>query len=136
MAFPPKFTPHPKSAPGDFYAVKGECLACGVPHVVAPDLMGWTAEKFPHCYWTKQPQTQAELEQAIAVFAAQELGCHRYAGTEPAILARILPMDCDYPLPSPSVIEEDKPQSPSFALLDDRSGVLARVWRTITGRNG
>ncbi len=37
----PKFTAHPKSAPGDFYVEKGQCLACGVPQVVAPDLVGW-----------------------------------------------------------------------------------------------
>ena len=46
MACAPKFTPHPKSAPGDFYVVKGECLACGVPHVVAPDLVGGQARRF------------------------------------------------------------------------------------------
>ena len=40
--------PHPKSAPGDFYVVNGECLACGVPHVVAPDLVGWADEKGTH----------------------------------------------------------------------------------------
>lgn len=46
----PKFVPHPESARGDFYVVKGECLACGYPRVVAPDLIGWTSEKIPHCY--------------------------------------------------------------------------------------
>jgi len=53
LASVPKFTPHPKSAPGDFYVEKGQCLACGVPHVVAPDLVGWADEKIPHCFWKK-----------------------------------------------------------------------------------
>jgi len=53
MACVPRFTPHPKSAPGDFYVEKGQCLACGVPHVVAPDLVGWADEKIPHCFWKK-----------------------------------------------------------------------------------
>ena len=83
--------PRPKSAPGDFYVVKGECLACGVPQVVAPDLVGWTGEKIPHCCWKKQPETQEELERAIAVLETQELECHRYAGTDPAILRRAAP---------------------------------------------
>ena len=48
MACVPRFTPPPKSAPGDFYVEKGQCLACGVPHVVAPDLVGWTDEKVQH----------------------------------------------------------------------------------------
>jgi len=100
MVLPPRFTPHPKSAPGDFYVVNGECLACGIPHVIAPDLIAWTGEGVPHCCWKKQPETQAELEQAIAVFEAQELDCHRYAGTDPVILDRILSTYCDYPTAS------------------------------------
>jgi len=24
--------------------VSGECLACGIPHVIAPDLIAWTGE--------------------------------------------------------------------------------------------
>src|SRR5215469_65016 len=90
MPHAPKFTPHPKSAPGDFYVVKGECLACGVPQVVAPDLVGWTGEEIPHCFWKKQPETEAEFERAVGVLEAQELECHRYAGADPAILDRRL----------------------------------------------
>jgi len=135
MACIPKFTPHPKSARGDFYVVKGECLACGVPHVVAPDLMGWTGERVPHCCWKKQPETQAELEQAIAVFEAQDLECHRYAGTDPAILDRILPTYCDYRMTQPSGVERTEPHSPDFALISNRPSLLARVWKTITGHN-
>jgi hypothetical protein len=48
--------------------------------------------------WKKQPQTQAELELAIAVLDAQELDCHRYAGTDPAILERVWSSYCDYPV--------------------------------------
>ena len=136
MACTPKSTPHPKSAPGDFYVVKGECLVCGVPHVVAPDLVGWTGEKIPHCFWKKQPETKAELERAIAVLEAQELECHRYAGTDPEILNRVSPTYCDYPVQSQTVVEPAAPQSPHFALLDDRPSLFARIWRTVTGRNG
>ena len=132
MACAPKFTPHPKSALGDFYGVKGECLACGVPHVVAPDLIGWTGEKIPHCFWKKQPKTKAELERAIAVLEAQELECHRYAGTEPAILNRVLSIYCDYPMQSQTVVERTAPQSPHFAFLYDRPCLLARLWKMVT----
>lgn len=133
MAGVPKFVPHPKSARGEFYVVKGECLACGVPLVVAPDLVGWTGEKIPHCYWKKQPETPAELERAIGVLEAQELGCHRYAGADPAILGRLSSTDCDYPKQSPSVIQQTDPAPPRFALLDDRPGPLTRAWRKIAG---
>lgn len=126
----PKFTPHPKSAPGDFYVVNGECLACGVPHVVAPDLVGWADEKVTHCLWKKQPETPAELERAFAVLEAQELECHRYAGTDPAILNRVLSTYCDYPLKSSTAVDRNEPRSPDFAPLDARN-LLARVWRKI-----
>jgi hypothetical protein len=134
MACVPRFTPHPKSAPGDFYIEKGQCLACGVPHVVAPDLVGWTDEKVQHCFWKKQPETPAELERAIAVLEAQELECHRYAGTDPAILDRGLSTYCDYPMQSPNVNQHADP-TPHFALLDDRPSLLARMWRAITRRS-
>jgi hypothetical protein len=135
MACAPKFTPHARSAPGDFYVVNGECLACGVPHVVAPDLVGWTGEKIPHCCWKKQPETKAELERAIAVLEAQEFGCHRYAGTDPAILDRVLSTYCDYPVQSHTLVERTEPQSPHFALLDDRPSLLARLWKSVRGRS-
>jgi len=59
-----------------------------------------------------------------------------YAGTDPAILNRVLSTYCDYPMPSPHVSTQTDPPLPRFALLDDRPGLLARVWGTITGRIG
>jgi hypothetical protein len=133
----PKLTPHPESAPGDFYVEKGMCLSCGVPHVVAPDLMGWTGNETGHCIWRKQPETPKELDQAIAVLETQELGCHRYAGDNPEILKRISAEHCDYPA---------EPRGPSqaearfggreihFALMDERSGFFTRVRKLFTGK--
>lgn len=136
MSSIPKLTPHPMSAPGDFYVEDGQCLACGVPHVVAPDLVGWTDEKVLHCFWKKQPNTPAELERAIAVLDAQELGCHRYAGTDRSILDRISPANCDYPMKLPAAAENPTPKAPQFALLDG-VGLFARLWRAmLTRRNG
>lgn len=134
MAGGPKFIPLPKSARGDFYVVKGECLACGYPHVVAPDLIGWTGEKTPHCYWKKQPENSAELERAIAVLEAQELECHRYAGADPMILDRVCSAYCDYPKQLSSEVQPDL-QPPRFALLGDRPGPIKRAWRRIMRRN-
>jgi hypothetical protein len=113
-------------------------MACGVPHVVAPDLVGWTGEgKMQHCVWKKQPETEAELERAIAVLETQELGCHRYAGTDPAILDRILSTCCDYPMQSSSALHDESTTdsvAPRFALLDDHPGVVTRLLRAIVGR--
>jgi hypothetical protein len=55
-----KYEAHPESAPGDFYVVNGDCMTCGAPQAVAPDLIGW-CEGESHCVWKKQPETPAEL---------------------------------------------------------------------------
>ena len=135
MTCVPRFIPHPKSVPGAFYVVNGECLACGLPHVLAPDLVGWADENLPHCFWKKQPETPSELERAIAVLESQEVECHRYAGTDPSILARVLSTYCDYPMQSPKVTEPIDPNPPHFAMLQDRHSLLAGFWKTITRRN-
>jgi hypothetical protein len=71
---------------------------------------------------------------AVAVLEAQELDCHRYAGTDPAKLDRVLSTYCDYPMQSPTVSQQADP-TPFFALLDDRPGILIRAWRAITRRS-
>ncbi len=133
----PKFHPHPQSARGDFYVEEGMCLSCGVPHVVAPDLMGWTEGEGSHCIWRKQPETPKEIDQAIAVLDTQELGCHRYAGSNPAILERISAEHCDNPS-HPHRATQPKPHlgdgAIRFTLLDERNGFLATVWTRLTGK--
>lgn len=89
-----KFHTHPESADGDFYVVNGECISCGAPHAVAPDLIGWARNEC-HCIWKKQPETPGELEQAFAAFDASEVGCYRYAGTDSTIITRIGQEYCD-----------------------------------------
>src|SRR5215467_2040705 len=76
---------------------KAKCLACGYPHVISPDLVGWAAHEKYHCIWKKQPANEEELEAAIRVLESQDLKCHRYAGSDPAILDRVPSGLCDYP---------------------------------------
>ena len=90
----------PVSAPGDFYVENRCCTSCGVPQAVAPSLVGWIDEPMSHCYWMKQPETPEELRQAFLIFDGQELGCHRYAGQDPEIQARLGPENCDNALPN------------------------------------
>ena len=91
-------TSGPPSSTGPFYVDNTCCTSCGVPQVVAPDLVGWTDGSHPQCYWKKQPQTQDELLHAFAIFDGQELGCHRYAGEDPDIQRRIGAENCDSPI--------------------------------------
>lgn len=96
-----KYKGHPQSSPGDFYVVNGECLSCGLPHVLAPDLFGWeqldAAEPYGHCVWKKQPETPDEFTRAIEVIRSSEAGCHRYAGSDPVVGRRVGSEFCDHP---------------------------------------
>ena len=86
---------HPESVPGDFYIEQGCCMACGVPEAIAPDLVAHDEGQYWHCYWKKQPQTPDELDRAVEILHTQELGCHRYGGTDASIIHRLPPECCD-----------------------------------------
>src|SRR5207302_10102980 len=64
----------PKSVFGDFYVQETCCMSGGVPQPIAPDLVGWTSEDPQQCYWVKQPLTGDELDRAIKISHAQEIG--------------------------------------------------------------
>jgi len=68
-------------------------------HAVAPDLIGWLDGDTSHCIWKRQPESADEIDQAIHVFAASCVGCHRYAGDDPEIIKRIGWNYCDAPQP-------------------------------------
>jgi hypothetical protein len=120
MATLRRFKAHPQSAPGDFYVVNDECITCGAPHAVAPDLIGWAKNvEYEHCIWKKQPQTPEEFEQAFAAFDASEVGCYRYAGDDPKIMARIGLDFCD------QTASDSKPRS-VFAKLRQAVASLFR----------
>jgi hypothetical protein len=86
-----------ESRKGEFYVQQGCCLSCGVPQAVAPTLVGWRdIQNSTDCYWIRPPRSPDELEQAIKVIHAQELDCHRYAGTDPKVTRRLAPAQCDF----------------------------------------
>ena len=84
--------PHPMNAPGDFYVEDTECMACGVPHVMAPDLMAWEHtpnDPHVHCYFKKQPTDPWELKQAVEAINGSCCGALCYAGSDREILDSI-----------------------------------------------
>ena len=116
MANVRRFKAHPQSAPGDFYVVNNECISCGAPHAVAPDLIGWAeGTEYEHCIWKKQPETPQEMEQALAAFEASEVGCYRYAGCDPTVMKRIGLDYCDQTVIRPEQIERPE--------MDDNSAI-------------
>jgi len=90
---------HPRNVPGPFYVVNGCCTTCGVPEM-APGIFEFAPEG--HCYVKGQPSTSEGVELALRVIRTQELGCIRYAGSDPAILRRLAEADeaeqCDVEL--------------------------------------
>lgn len=81
---------HPWNARGPFYVVHGWCMACGFPHSLAPELIA-PPEDQPdsHCFFKKQPETPAEIEQAAKAIAGACCGAFRYAGSDPAVIAKL-----------------------------------------------
>ena len=73
----------------DFYVFPSECMACGAPESVAPDLMSHTEERYGNCYFVRQPVTPGEVDRAIAAVNASCCGAVVYRGKDPEILGRI-----------------------------------------------
>ena len=84
--------PHRMNAPGPFYVVNQDCITCGYPHVLAPDLMAWEMNSEGHgihCYFRKQPETSQEVEQAVNAVKGSCCGALRYSGSDAEIIKRI-----------------------------------------------
>lgn len=128
-----KYNAHPQSAPGDFYVVDNECISCGAPHAVAPDLIGWAENVDPsHCIWKRQPQTPQEIDDAVDAVLASEVACHRYAGDNRRIIKRLGEMYCDgEPSATPNAavnLTTDSVEPTIFAAMSrDRSVLEALV---------
>lgn len=90
---------HPKNAPGPFYVIKGHCISCGAPRAEAPGLVTLDDDG---CYFHKQPETPAEVNDAIRAILVSCIEVYRYAGDEPAICRRLAQIGhshlCDKPL--------------------------------------
>ena len=132
----------PKVAPDgdDFYVQEGCCTSCGVPQVIAPELVGWVDENKGPCYWIRQPKNPEELDRAIKIIHTQELGCHRYSGKDPAVLKRLPREECDFFCPEMALSHRarfgpsDIPLKVSLYASGKTDGILARLWRRVTQR--
>jgi hypothetical protein len=105
--------------------------------LIAPELVGWTDEKSPSCYWIRQPETADEVDRAIRIIQTQDLGCHRYSGSDPAILERLPREECDFFCPLMAFSQRasfgasDVPLKLSLFASQEADGVLKRLWRRV-----
>jgi hypothetical protein len=84
-----------RNVPGDFYVENGMCITCCAPEYAAPELMGFFSDpdgsdKRPHCYFKRQPRTEAETKQAIDAIRASCCAALRYGGSDRTIIDALI----------------------------------------------
>ena len=99
---------HHNNVDGPFYVVNGECMSCGAAEMHAPKLM--SHDSHGHCFFTRQPASPHETNEAIESTWASCCGALRYGGTDDGILIRLadlgLAEQCDLRLK-----QEPKPRA-------------------------
>jgi hypothetical protein len=112
----PALVPYPQNAKGDFYVVNEECITCGAPEAEAPMLMSHDGESH-HCFFARQPSTEADTDAAILSTWVACCGSVRYGGQDREILIRLAELgvahSCDYKLD-----DEPKPVSRNRATFE------------------
>ena len=76
-----------KNCNGGFFVEEGECILCCMPESEAPSLMESDEES---CYFTRQPETEEEIIQAIDAIAVSCCSAVKYGGTDEKIIQKIL----------------------------------------------
>jgi len=99
---------HHDNVDGPFYVVNGECMSCGAPEIHAPNLM--SHDSHGHCFFTRQPASPHETNEAIESTWASCCGALRYGGTDDGTLIRLAELGlaerCDFRLK-----QEPKPRA-------------------------
>lgn len=99
-------TRNPRNAAGPFYVLKAQCISCGAPQAEAPGLV--TLDDDVGCYFHKQPDTAAEVNDAIRAMFVSCIDAYRYGGTDPTIRRRLAEIGyshlCDHPLEGHPVV--------------------------------
>ena len=75
-----------KNCDGDFFVEDGECILCCLPETEAPSLMKSDENS---CYFTRQPKTKEEVDQAISAIAVSCCSAVKYGGTDKDVIQKI-----------------------------------------------
>ncbi len=80
----------PANVEGPFY-ITTQCIICGLPPETAPDNISFAPDcERPHtCRFSKQPETQEELNAVLDAMWGSCVEAVRYGGTDPEILRQI-----------------------------------------------
>jgi hypothetical protein len=94
----------PKNVDGPFYTLGdqlkdgswcGDCISCGTPEIEAPTLLAPLTEENGDTYFTRQPETEEEIDMACNAIKSCCVNALRYGGNDPKILAKLKNKDCD-----------------------------------------
>jgi hypothetical protein len=100
MVYEPRTRRHHQNVDGPFYVTNGECMSCGAPEMHAPTLMSHDSRG--HCFFSRQPASPEETNEAIESTWASCCGALRYGGTDDGILIRLAQLgladQCDFRL--------------------------------------
>lgn len=95
----------PKNAPGAFYTLGsvgadgkwcGQCLSCTLPESEAPTLLAPLTDGNSDTYFTRQPETEEEIDQACSAAEVCCVDAIRYGGRDLAIIQRLGSDHCDF----------------------------------------
>jgi hypothetical protein len=83
---------YPRNAPGPFYIENDCCITCGVPVDIAPNLFSWDEEiEYPgHCFVSRQPTNDADIDLMLEVMKRTEIDCLRYRGNDQGLRQRLV----------------------------------------------
>ena len=74
-----------------------ECVTCGYPHALAPELMEWELDSdghSVHCFFRKQPGTMLELLHAVKAVEGSCCGAVRYHGSDAETIKMLKEAGC------------------------------------------
>lgn len=101
----PERTPFPQNVPGDWYVEDGCCITCAVPMVVAPDLFSWAigpdGHEVLHCFVSRQPRGEPELDRMLGAAREADAGCIRYRGFDARVRARLRACNAEHAIDGP-----------------------------------
>jgi len=68
---------NPHNAPGPFYVLANNCIACGAPQAEAPGLVDGCGSE-DGCHFRRQPETPEEVDSAIRATFVSCIEVYRY----------------------------------------------------------
>ncbi len=120
----------PRNCPGPFYSIQVEGMDYGIEEELATNLLSEGS------YFSKQPQTPEEIDQACDIVMQSYIAAFRYGGKDPDIIRNLHPAVCDYSVNDiGEVVPTSHPsmQKQRLSHLKNPISLIARLFWRICG---